>query len=679
MCGIFGLITRPGTRLARRHAQQILAALYSGSESRGKESAGLHAWLPAAGRAWTLKAAIPATKLLQSSEYRRLLDQALDSAFSAGKHSPNHPLALLGHSRLVTNGAAALAANNQPVRWGGVTVIHNGIIVNVDDLWRREPLLRRTAEVDTEVLAALLAKSVGAGQSPAAATVAAFQSIRGAASIAWVHDTEATAVLATNTGDLYYYDRLDEGYIVFASERYILESTLRMVFGASGEPRTIVWLQPGSGLVIPFDQLSLHPFRLKGAAPTVAPATATAVAAVHNDSAIESGRPPEVLLKPMDETLLRYNEGRIKNLRRCCRCVLPETFPFISFDSSGCCNYCRSYRPRYRHLDPAAAKQNFIASLEKYRGAGGSPNVIVPFSGGRDSSYGLHLIKKEFRLTPITFTYDWGMVTDLARRNVARMCGQLGIQNILVSADIIAKRDNIRKNVAAWLRRPDLGLVPLFMAGDKHFFRVVNEIKRQTGIRLDLWSANPLENTDFKSGFCGVPPDFEKKRVDYLSFHRKVRMAAYYGKHFLANPRYLNSSIADTLGAFFAYYIEPRRDFFFIFDHMVWDEREVNLTLLGEYDWELAPDTKSTWRIGDGTAPFYNYIYMTARGFSEFDTFRSNQVREGMMTRDEALASVLVENRPRAASLRWYLSTIGLDFNDTVRRINQLDTLGLHR
>ena len=26
---------------------------------------------------------------------------------------------------------------------------------------------------------------------------------------------------------------------------------------------------------------------------------------------------------------------------------------------------------------------------------------------------------------------------------------------------------------------------------------------------------------------------------------------------------------------------------------------------------ELAPDTRTTWRIGDGTAAFYNYIYYT--------------------------------------------------------------------
>ena len=29
-----------------------------------------------------------------------------------------------------------------------------------------------------------------------------------------------------------------------------------------------------------------------------------------------------------------------------------------------------------------------------------------------------------------TYTYDWGMVTDLGRRNISRMCADLGVENI---------------------------------------------------------------------------------------------------------------------------------------------------------------------------------------------------------------------------------------------------------
>jgi len=49
------------------------------------------------------------------------------------------------------------------------------------------------------------------------------------------------------------------------------------------------------------------------------------------------------------------------------------------------------------------------------------------------------------------------------------------------------------------------------------------------------------------------------------------------------------------------------------------------------------------------------------------------------MEREAALEAVLVENRPRYQSLVWYLDTIGLDFNRTIARINELDTMGLHR
>jgi hypothetical protein len=226
--------------------------------------------------------------------------------------------------------------------------------------------------------------------------------------------------------------------------------------------------------------------------------------------------------------------------------------------------------------------------------------------------------------------------------------------------------------VEAWLKNPKLGLIPLFMAGDKQFFYYVNKIKKQTGIPLDIWCTNYLENTDFKVGFCHVEPTFDKHRPDYLPFSSKVKMAWYYLKNFLVNPAYLNSSIWDTIFSFYAYYAEPRVNFYQLYDWVRWDEKEITETLLKEYNWELSPDTTSSWRIGDGTSAFYNYIYYTVAGFSEIETFRSNQIREGLMSREEALEKIYEENRPRFESLKWYLDTIGVDFERAVRIINQI-------
>ena len=370
--------------------------------------------------------------------------------------------------------------------------------------------------------------------------------------------------------------------------------------------------------------------------------------------------------------LLEFPLEEVRQLKRCTKCLLPETFPYIRFDGQGVCNYCANYRPKGLMED---RREKLEEVLKQYRREDGKPDCVVAFSGGRDSSYGLHLLVKEFGMHPLTFTYDWGMVTDLARRNIARMTGKLGIENILVSADIKQKRRNIRLNVEAWLRRPRLGMIPLFMAGDKHFFVHVNNIRRQTGIHCDIWMENKLENTDFKAGFAGIRPNFEKERIDKQSTLAKLQMPLYYARNFLVNPAYINPSIPDTYSAFKAYYMEPREVYLLLFDFVPWNEEEIGRTLIGEYNWELAPDTDSTWRIGDGTAAFYNYIYYTVAGFTEFDTFRSNQVREGMIGRDEALKAVDEENRPRFESMKWYFDTIGVDMERAVNVINAMPRL----
>jgi hypothetical protein len=48
-------------------------------------------------------------------------------------------------------------------------------------------------------------------------------------------------------------------------------------------------------------------------------------------------------------------------------------------------------------------------------------------------------------------------------------------------------------------------------------------------------------------------------------------------------------------------------------------------------------------------------------GMTENDTFRSNQIRNGAMTRSLALDLIERDNRPRFPSIQWYLKTIGVD------------------
>ena len=280
-------------------------------------------------------------------------------------------------------------------------------------------------------------------------------------------------------------------------------------------------------------------------------------------------------------------------------------------------------------------------------------------------------------MRPVTYTYDWGMVTDLGRRNISRMCGELGVENIIVADDIHKKRDHIARNLRAWLKSPHLGMVSILTAGDKHFFAHVETMKKQTGIGLNLWGINPLEVTHFKAGFLGVPPDFEEERVYSHGAMKQLRYQSLRLRAMLQSPGYFNRSLWDTLSGEYYRSFTEKSDYFHVFDYWRFDEREVEAAL-DLYDWERAPDTQATWRIGDGTAAFYNYVYYTAAGFTEHDTFRSNQVREGDLTRAEALDLVKIENQPRYANIKWYLDAIGLEFESTVKTVNAMQRVYGH-
>ena len=186
---------------------------------------------------------------------------------------------------------------------------------------------------------------------------------------------------------------------------------------------------------------------------------------------------------------------------------------------------------------------------------------------------------------------------------------------------------------------------------------------------------NALEETSFKYGFCNVSPDFLKERIDYLSKLKQLTLFTYYGKNFFLNPRYFNSGVIDTLWAFYSYYFEKREDYYSLFDYIEWDEKTIESALINNYNWEISTETSSTWRIGDGTAPFYNYIYLMVAGFTENDTFRSNQIRKGLITREHALTKIIDENKPRWNEIKWYCDTIGIDFEDTINRINEIPKL----
>lgn len=600
MCGIFGIIS---------HAEwprDDLVQLSHHAQQRGRDSSGLLFLRDGAYN-------------IHRADYRisRLLAES----------RPYDTPVVMGHSRLITNGLG----DNQPVLRDDVCVIHNGIVVNHEDIWARIGKVREL-QIDTEVIPAIAAAHLEVGGAVEDIPGKVLELCKGVVACAMALPRLGKLLLFSNNGSLYVGEK--NGATYFASEAYPLS-----VVGCTDVQQV---KEEGRVIDIP---------------------ASDAAYAISNKAGRKTNLIPDLVLSSAEEKLLVYPKH---DLRRCTKCVLTETMPYISFDVDGVCNYCTNYRPR----NAPKPKEELFDLVEPFRRAHGN-DCVVPFSGGRDSCYGLHLIVNELKMKPVTYTYDWGMVTDLGRRNISRMCAEMGVENIIVADDIAKKRENIKMNLEAWLKSPDLGMINILMAGDKHFFRHVETIKQQTGISLNLWGVNPLETTHFKSGFLGVPPDFAEDKVYTNGAMKQMRYQYLRLKAMTKSPGYFNSSLWDTMRGEYYRSFHAKTDYFHIFDYWTWEERVVD-QCLAMYDWEKAPDTNTTWRIGDGTAAFYNYVYYTVAGFSEHETFRSNQIREGQITRAEALVRIEDENRPRYANMKWYLDAVGLDFADTIRVVNAI-------
>lgn len=643
MCGIWGIVSKKKT-MPTEVICSMVKDLMLFSESRGKEAAGLAVLNK--NHMSVMKRSMAANKLMSTKEYKDFMHRNIIKGES---------LLILGHSRLITNGTRP--QNNQPVVKHKISMVHNGIIVNDKELWDRNKELKREYEVDTEIMVELFHKYLYQKDSKSALREV-YSQIEGMASTITILPEQRTLLAASNNGSLYYCVCQKSGLVILASERTTIERITQKYEHLFAAKNSIKQLNNSECV-----SWSLH-------------LTEDMLEEIEFDVDKEN---PEMNIRNNQwgkEKSSKYeiDFDKIKKIRRCTRCILPETMPFIEFDDKGICNYCRTYKKQEYKGEKALVKW-----AEKLKKQNMEKNCMVSFSGGRDSSYGLHYFVKELGLKPLTYCYDWGMVTDLARRNQSRMCSKLGVEFILVSADIRKKRENIRKNIVAWLKKPDLGMVPIFMAGDKHYFYYANKVCKEYNIDNVLLASNPFEKTFFKSGFCNIEPDILKRKqnrraIEQLPIKDVFKMTAYYLKQYAIDTAYINSSLIDTFSAAISYYIIPH-NYFRLFDYIEWNEDTVNNVLLNEYDWETSKDTKSTWRIGDGTAPFYNYIYCLVAGFTENDTLRSNQIREGMLTRDEALRLVYQDNMPRFDSMKWYFDVLNLDMDEVLKKVHKIPRL----
>src|SRR5438874_5030794 len=174
MCGIAGYSLSLRSRLDRTLAAQSLLA---GIAERGADAVGYAYRSPGDAYPTVRKQRTPASLLLERISV------------------PQTAVELLVHVRDYTKGHPSVPANNHPVRHGPVIGIHNGIILNDDELLAPHDCARAEPKmtVDSEAIFALAAHS---GNNPKA-----LEELTGSMAAAWLDEREpGTVFVARGAG-----------------------------------------------------------------------------------------------------------------------------------------------------------------------------------------------------------------------------------------------------------------------------------------------------------------------------------------------------------------------------------------------------------------------------------------------------------------------------------------------
>lgn len=347
-------------------------------------------------------------------------------------------------------------------------------------------------------------------------------------------------------------------------------------------------------------------------------------------------------------------------MRRCTKCILPETFPSIKFDADGVCNYCRSYKghehneelkAQYRHkfesllagfgLYPVPCSLNPVPSPSSPDPSSSAPSTLNPapsssspssyhvlmaYSGGKDSTYTLDIFKNKYKCSVLALTFDNGFISPFAIDNMKKVCDALGADHLLYKPQFKV-------------------LKKIFTASVKENFYSKKSLERSSTIcssciglvksitlKLAIEKNIPFIGYGWSPGQAPVQSSVMKINADFI---RSSQKTFYEPMHKLAGneiaPYFLDESDFAKLASGNYYNIHPLA----FLDY----SEEVIFKRITELGWQLPQDTDSNSSncLLNG---FANQTHIDAYGFHPYAFEIAGLVRTGVMSREEGLEKI---------------------------------------
>lgn len=366
-------------------------------------------------------------------------------------------------------------------------------------------------------------------------------------------------------------------------------------------------------------------------------------------------------MKPLPETANITIDKSIR--KRCINCTLPDTYPGISFDENGLCNYCNYFKAskKMRESLKENLKTQFYQLINETKKKSNEYDCIVCYSGGKDSTFLLMELKEKFNLKILAYTLNNGFLSEKAIANIRKMTKQLGVSHIMfepeqsvvnkIFRDALTKRIVYPKEITAMLSplcATCQGMILAFafrLAIDKQIPIIF--VGFTPGQYSDVSYENFLKSrsciyfTD--SVYKDDPPDIIKIIRDPIDEASGEEV----GKYFLKS-QYL------AKGEKYPHVLFP---FHAVFEY---DEKKI-YRKISSMGWVKPKDT-DTCSTNCLINTLSNYAFVKQYGYHPYIAEISMMVREGLLTYNNALRLEKIEVNSKA--MKFSLQKLGLSQKD---------------
>ena len=325
----------------------------------------------------------------------------------------------------------------------------------------------------------------------------------------------------------------------------------------------------------------------------------------------------------------------------CTKCVLKSGTPGITFDKSGTCNYCLTYTPR-----KVEGEDKLVAILKRFKKKGGRYDCMVGVSGGRDSTYTLWKLVNDSQMRVLAVNYKNPFTSGQARENMRRAIQILKVDFFDWEFPNDVHRRSTAKALRAWSHHPSSALIPIVCTHCKTMWPTLYRIARDHETPLIVVGSNPLETASFKQAGLGGARYYHKPSLLPRLISKSI-------SELIKNPRYLTSCSWGTVLKMYlcAGHNSPYLRWRFkditvvrLFDYLRWNEKEVLSTITDNLGWQKSMEVESSWRFDCRLDYVRRLMYGATVGVTELRDLFSKMIREGMISRSEALNRLETED-----------------------------------